>query len=984
MNRKKIQLFTINVLIIALMLVNQPGIIDAIPLTAKSILNDTLLGSDPFLEGLELIGAEDESLIVQYYQWSGQKTFPLDPSNTEFNNLDVLYIISSNQENWRDYWPRSIWEFRDGATVVFQFSQGLEASLDDSSAIIPAINAWMGTTLDVLYGVYDEINDKTLIFYWGYISPENHSNFIFNEFYDIFSVGGYTNFITNEIISTAPVSVVGTGIVKQDSSWIPLAVAGFILDEAISTDGEIYNMSINSAFDYFGSVQAAPNSAISTVKFLLPYVATVYDSYPDTDNLYPELTGNFNWTLKVDGWFVRSYKDIYVTYSKASEEINTFPQITCEVDVDINSLHSPTNPMLNYTIDITNTGNDIAYNTMFAWDLGTDSPGSVEIPLFEAETYMYNASIWKYYDIRDGLLYDTYQGFGAEILIKGWFSYLNGTLLPTENVPIENTSYYMLDLGKIFQTVYTNKTFFSFNHSNNLAVITLENGNFALYGNIDELENGSNESFWWSVGDLPGEDDKFYAYSYTVDNTSTEYNITIFENTSVYDIVGNNLADYVVQEALAKGEDLRYPSLISKPEFLPGMMFKYSDAAGRDFFGWSNGLIIQLYDDEAILKTKVSLNSTIFEMFEHVQINVTIENIGDAPATNVQVQGFHAQLGPNWEILNVKAFSEEELIGTINPGESITHTFIREVKTFIGIHPVVVAIDYTTEQNEGLDGVFNSTDISNLTSNLIVALVMPKSDVGEPEPEYPTPIVNISVSWTDENGGNVSNGDIIEIKSEVKNLGDEATTIKLYSYFPTRMASIITSEPYDGEKFKVTDVSGNTLTDYAEGYAVDHWEWPISIAYVAGIHLAPEASIIFYYKINVTDAESLILPPVAVEYDSRYPMPGTSGIEGSTEGDGSNIFISNIDLNIEVSNGLLARFRIEGSNSGSSWTSFSSASLMAAFSTPDTGETSTSSTGGVSGFTTLTSFVRENMELIIVLLAIPVVVLIVRDRRRRK
>jgi hypothetical protein len=981
MKRKKLQLFAVSVALIALMLMNQSGIIHAIPLAPKSILTDTLIGSDPFLEGLELIGAEDDSLIAQYYQLGGQKTFPLDPSNTEFNNLDVLYIVSSNQENWHDYWPRSIWEFRDGATVVFQFSQGLEDSLEDATAIIPAISTWMGTTLDVLMGVYDEINDKTLIFYWGYMSPENHSDFIFNELYDVFSVGGYTNFITNEIISTAPVSVVGTGIVKQDSSWIPLVVAGFVLDEAISTDGDMYNMSINSAFGYSGSVRAAPNSAISTVKFLLPYVATVYDSFPDTDNLYPELTGSFNWTLKVEGWFDRSYEDIYVTYSKASEEINTFPQITSEVDVDIDSLHSPTSPMLNYTIDITNTGNDIAYDTIFAWDLGTGRPESVEIPLFESETYMYNTSIWKYYDIRDGLLYDTYQGFGAEIIIKGWFTYHNGTLLPTENTPIENTSYYMLDLGKVFQTVYTNKSFFSFDYSNNLAETTLENGNFALYGYIAELESGINETFWWSVGDLPGEDDEFYAYSYTVENTTTEYNITIFENTSVYDLVGNNLADYVVQEALAKGEDLRYPSLISKPDFLPGAMFKYSDSAGRDFFGWSNGLIIQLYDDEAILKTKVSLNSTIFEMYEHAEINVTIENIGDAPATNVTVQGFHAQLGPNWELLDLKAFSEEEPIGTINPGESITHTFIREVTTFIGIHPVGVVIDYTTEESEGLDGVFNSTEISDLASNLIVALVMPKSDEGDPETEYPTPVVNVSVSWTDENGDNISNGDIIEIRTEVKNLGDEATTIKLYSYFPTRMASIIASEPYDGENFKVTDVSGNVLTDYAEGYAVDHWEWPISIAAVAGIHLAPGASIMFYYKINVTNAESLILPPVAVEYDSRYPMPGASGIEGSTESNGSSSLISTSDLNLEVSDGLPARFRIQEGSSGSSWTSYSSASLLVAFSAYI--PTSTTPTGGASGFTTLTSFIHENLELMIVVLAIPVVVLIVRDRRRK-
>lgn len=976
MKQRKMQLYAVSVVLIAMMLMSQSGIINAMPQAPKSILADTLVGSDPFIEGLELIGAEDDSLIAQYYQWGGQKTFPLDPSNSEFDNLDLLYIISSNQENWNDYWPRSIWEFRDGATVVFQFSQGLTDSLDDAAAIIPALNTWMGTTLDVLFGVYDEISTKTTVFYWGYMSAENHSDFIVNEFYDVLNTGGYTNFITNEVISSAPVSVVATGIVKSTSTWVPLAVAGFILDNAIFKDGDLYNMSINDAFDYSGTIQPAPSSSISTIKFLLPYVATVYDSYPKTDNLYPELTGSFNWTLKVVGYIDNSYNDIYVTYSMASEEISTFPQITAEVDVNITSLHSPFDPKLNYTIEMTNTGNEVAKNVVFAWNLG-ERPKPTYISVFDNDTYMFNESVEMWWNFTDGTLVPEKPVFFARhVCIKGWFTYKNGVVVQPASDFNATENMYHMNLTNSLDIVYNNKSFFTFNYSSNLYETTLDNGNFALAGLMTQLNPMERETFWWSVSDLPAKDDSYLALNPPkFNNSGPDYNMTLTENSTFYSIYGNNLQDYLVKNQTASGIDLRFPSL--NMNFIPGVMFRYEDNASREYFGWSNGLVIQLYDDEAILKTTVAVNATIYEMYEQAQINVTIENIGDAPATNVQVQGFHAQLGPNWELQHIKSFSGEESIGTINPGESKTHIFIREVKTFIGIHPVGVVVDYSTEETEGYDGVFNRTDIYNLSSNVIVSLVMPKNETGGAEQEYPTPVVNVSVNWIDENGGTIANGDIIEIKTKITNLGTEATTIKAISYFPTRMASIVMGTPYGDGNFKVTDISGNKITDYtmALSGAANHQEWPISFAVVAGIHLAPGATIFFHYKLNVTDADSLILPPVAVEYDSRYPMAGTSGVEGNTQGGGSSPLSAKLDLGIEISAEQPSlRLKIQASYSASAWTSYSSPLDVAS---------STSRTSGVPGFTPLTSFIRENMELMIVVLAIPVVALVVKERRRR-
>jgi len=1009
------QLFLVSLSLIVLMFMGQSGIIQAAPQLAHSIqiLQDTLLGQNSdFIEGLELIAAESSALITQYYQWSGEKMFPLNPTSNAFDHLDLFYIISSNQRNWHDYWPRSLWEFRDGATIVFYFSQGMEASLADASTIIPAISTWMGTTLDILYGV--EVGGQTALFYWGYMSAQNHTDFIIDEFYDVFTTGGYTNFITNDVIAASPVSVVGTGLAKQNSVWKPLAVASFIQENGITIDGnDVHNMSISSAFSYSGPIRPSPNSVLSVISFKLPYVANVYASDPETDSLYPELTGNFKWTMKVGSFYERVLEDIYVTYDMAVEELETFPQITANVDVDISSLQSPIDPKLNYTITLTNTGNEMAYNTTFAWEIGEDEPEPKYIYVFDSETYQFDPGILKFYNSSSGLIVDTLaltehinvDNFNISLEITGWFTYKNnGSIVQPVSQLLTNTTngreMYAIDFEETLKIVYVNKSVFNFVHSNNLQTL-YENDTFYVYDTLNQLPIGSSVQYWWAIEDLPSTADEFIIIGFNNTNDGGQLlydaqdgfywqiNMTFTDNTSAVTGGITNVKEWIINQTLEGGEDLRWPSL---GEFCPSVMVRYEDSVSREYFGFSNGLVIQLYDNEAILKTTVSLNATIFEIGEIAEINVTVENIGNALASNVQVQGFQALMGPDWQLRDITTFSEEEPLPDINPGEKVTHTFIRQVVTFLGIHPIGVVIDYTTEESEGYGTPFNRTDITDIVSNLILAVVLPKSEkAGIDEPSYPTPEVNVSVTWRNINGfENITNGDIVEIRSEIKNVGDETTTIKAYSYFPTRMANIDISGAYNGEVYKVTDISGNPLTGYEKAFALDHPDWPISIAAVESLHLAPGAAIVFYYRIQVTDSESLILPPVAVEYDSRYPMEGTSGMEVETEGDGTPFDMS-LSVSIEsVADSRALKFSIQDTGSGSSWTSYSDASLLAAFSAVTISSTTSpqpptkTTTTGIPGFTTLTSFIQDNMRLMIVVLAFPILVLALREYRRSR
>jgi hypothetical protein len=124
-------------------------------------------------------------------------------------------------------------------------------------------------------------------------------------------------------------------------------------------------------------------------------------------------------------------------------------------------------------------------------------------------------------------------------------------------------------------------------------------------------------------------------------------------------------------------------------------------------------------------------------------------------------------------------------------------------------------------------------------------------------------------------------------------------------------------------------------------------------------------------------------------------MAGTSGMEGGDEGNETSSMAIRMSPNPRIESVNL-KLRVQnGDTGGSSWTSYSDSSLLAAYAAVDIPEpsatTSTSESelppstpGGVNGFTTLTSFISENMRLMIVVLAIPILVLSVRELRRNR
>ena len=105
MKFKSYQLFGIGLALIALVFSVSTGIVAQANLqVSEKILADTLIGSDPFIEGLELIAAHDSALIAQYYQFGGQKIFPLNPDAPAFTYLNFMYVVSARQSFWQHYW----------------------------------------------------------------------------------------------------------------------------------------------------------------------------------------------------------------------------------------------------------------------------------------------------------------------------------------------------------------------------------------------------------------------------------------------------------------------------------------------------------------------------------------------------------------------------------------------------------------------------------------------------------------------------------------------------------------------------------------------------------------------------------------------------------------------------------------------------------------------------------------------------------------
>ncbi|MFX0114565.1 MAG: hypothetical protein ACFFB3_08455 [Candidatus Hodarchaeota archaeon] len=858
------------------------------------IATSTPLNS-PLIESLELLAGKDRAILTQAGFLGGNVTVPFDLDSNEFTHLSTLILAASQQRNWGSYWVGPVWELGDGFTLLLMFNgESYSNAITHSQTIAAQVSASIGQTLQPIFG-FQEGTAVTIAYYAAPDDTVLTSYFSsWKGWQNSFYSDGFMPLVKGKLES-APVRVAGDVLAwdPSEGKWLTWSATAFVIPEGITVfQNNTRHISLASENIFnVNQISGSDESLFSHISLKLPYLANVVNIDPETDNLVPEITGRFNWTVRVNvpPYFLdEHYEDIQVVYDLNISSLETFPQIEADYAIDKVELDSGT---LNYTLTLTNVGSEEARNIRFAIPLG-ERPQNFTIPTFNTEVYNFSNELLVYFDWVNGNISQIDPGLAFNLTIQGWFVYINNGSIVQPIVtwywhPVLEQLVAEIDWESTLEMVHENVTLFIFKHADILTEAEdIRSGEeaepeFGLSGNIASLAPNESIEVWYAIDSIPG-NETVLALDFTVLDNGTDYLTIGLQGATV------PFRDWIINDTKINGGDLRNPSHPELLDFLPGLLFLYEDTASRDYFGWSNGLAIQLYDDEAILKTTISTDKVLTRVGESVTVNVTVENLGDSPAANVNVTVHHAFMSANWQFQGVESVYRESL-GTIVPGQTASFVFIQRADSFLGIHPLFATVDFITDPNQTTNETtfFNELQYHGITSNLINLFVFPPVfKEGKAEPSFPTPELNVSSEFIMASEAFEVN-DSAEVHITVKNLGDELTTIRLKSYFSTAYLSLNT-EFYPNRIVKVVRNNQTELvngTDYNLTYFIDE-QLQICQIEISGISLPPNDTIEVYYALRADAGGTIVLPPVEVEYDSSFPIEGISGSQTSTQEEG--------------------------------------------------------------------------------------------------
>ena len=383
---------------------------------------------------------------------------------------------------------------------------------------------------------------------------------------------------------------------------------------------------------------------------------------------------------------------------------------------------------------------------------------------------------------------------------------------------------------------------------------------------IPFLDVGESVNVSWALDNIPAKDMHFGMMGIAPINVGASYSAL---QLTTLDRTGYDLVRYLFGVGDAKEPNLgdRFSRPLSYFEpwtglwISAGARFSYNDPQGFEYYGFSNGINLQVGDDEAVLNVHVSLNNTAYEVGAPVTVYYWIENTGNLPAQDVVLALYHGHMGANWQIEDPELFYLDE-IGTINAGSSYSSQADVLANCFLGIHPVYAVVAFTSDKGQtvesegtinfapGLVSIFKGAAETTqvILSNMDWGLVLPKTQ--DRKPAFPQPIIEI----------NVDVQFIIEedkpwellLTITITNVGEERTHITAIQYYNSTEMQLL---------YKSLSPQGYTLNGTRFGMGVVLFQ---------GITLEPGESVVLEMRWLFLYSHGCYIPGIIVIYDSRF------------------------------------------------------------------------------------------------------------------
>lgn len=855
-------------------------------LAIQAIDDPRTYNASRYVESINIHPMRSQAVGINMDLIGGNVNLPFDLS--ALTNLVGLQLVVSNQKAWRQHSQRRFWDVPDGATLLLVF-RGLTLQNARVAAFNTksALENIYGFNLHLIFGEWDNSKQVAMFVYHGQVSEGAYASFV-DEYVSYVPNDGFGEGLTSSVLLESPITAMSIGVLHERfpalglfTEWIPMLSAAWIDPDGLVKVGTEVDMDLSNIMPSFSPVEGASYADASIITMKLPYVVEVLEVVPRTDNMYPHLKGYFEWVVKMDLPLFNisidhSYSDIHVKYDFNLINLQYYPQVIGEMSIASNlPIMEGDDLMYNFTFE--NVGNEPAYDidVVYGEFLKNETLG-VQLPYAKAGL-TFDVNKIMYYDSNTDILSDTFATGPGIVTIEGWF--FNTTASDWVG---NNQVFTGEEMDKIDELILKNETYLELD-SMDFTTFDLSDDKIGLNATIPVLNPGENVTLSFAIRNFPSDTEYIY--------------IPIPTNLTNIQVVNMTIVDYlqILGSTLHLPEDqLTWTHLFLEP--VMGTAFVYEDADGTEFMGITNGLVIQFYDDEAVLVGKVTLDKDVYRFGENATFTLELTNVGDANATNVNYSFGHAFVTDEFTLSYINLIpGSEGVIPLIEPDETVVIQHEQPVTTNVGLHPVFAIFNYTSDEAAHPKyNIFGQVGHPAVTSSMDFGIVLPPADKEDrQEATYPTPEVEVVMEVLGYIPEVTEVGDELLIRYNITNVGDENTNIIMLQRFPineeTNRMLLKPTTPADEvnitiDGVEVTDYSVTFVNEVVIGmpFAVlsEDVDWRRGDVY--GVPLAVNETLIVEFNVEVNSAGEVYLPPAEIRYRSEYELPETNAINEET------------------------------------------------------------------------------------------------------
>ncbi len=897
-----------------------------------------------YYESIEIIAGKEESALLNLELNGMRNESHFDLSSPALLRVSRIDFIVTEQTNFSKIWTNPLWQFPNGLSVKIviqttnlQIIQNMyqhvqQVFYDHYGVMLEIYNIQRIGTHSVQLSLMTALSySKALIAFVDVFAPDNDS-----------SNGNFEDIFFERIKYNPIIYAFGYTLKKSDDGqFFAVRKAMLGLEKGISKNDQLRSMNVSNVLGE--KLISNPRSLSSKVSFKLPFPANITHLSPSPDNFAPEVTGVFEWSLRF--LLIPRFQafDALVEYYPATFLDMEYPRVVTTSSYSDDDLNQ--NGVLNMVYSVQNVGTSPAVNTTIVFPI---PEGFEKILLHGAnapvlkEDIRINETVSSLIEIR--VYHESFVNVIIPVLdIQGWYEniaegmlvrwmddttivlneYLeivssNGIPLDIYTVIMQNLDEYMHDFNilnfslnptdaiqEVYQLLlpainnaydtlyytylYDEITLFDLNN-NDFSYVSTIFGSY-LYCNIPVLDVNETVEVSWNLANVPTTNDRFGIFRFEEQSYNEDFNYILFQS---YEYDYKNLMIAMFAQNNISGRFLSDYSAASDTFVSLGSRFKYQDILGREYYGLTNGLNLQIGDEEAVLSSTLLSNESIYVVGDEVSFLLDIQNVGTLTAYDVRVDIVNLKLNYLWlptEIVRIKSFS----ISHIDGNTSFVKEFSINANSNIGLNTYVALVSFISDKsedpleipnpwsNEPLIWTFSGETQNVVSSTMVTGILVPPLLLqNQARPSFPVPELSLDFDYQ------ITEDDQVTIIYEITNIGLSSSNLTISQVLDNSLADSLSATSHyitEENEILLTITSSATLSSTKVN--------------LANVTLNPGEMVRIQEIFSNIEGE-IVIPPIIIVYSSLYEIQGTTFQATDTNFESTNVGSEVYPIKMEV------------------------------------------------------------------------------------